>query len=283
MRVTIRVPATTANLGPGFDSLGVALNLYNEVTVVAEASKEPLPDFFQQAMGAFWEAANEAEFPASICIAGDVPRSRGLGSSVTVRLGIVMGLNALCGEPLSGREVCDIVIKLEGHPDNAVPGFYGCFAACSESNYLTAPVDPRLKFVTIIPSDEIETTPARGLLPSEVPFRHAVENLCNVSVITAAFFAKQYESLQGVLDDNLHQPYRAKLMPYLFDVIAAAKDSGALGGYLSGSGATIVAPTLEREKEVLAAMASAAAAHSITAQEFILTADNEGAKVLNVE
>jgi homoserine kinase len=296
-QVQIRVPASTSNLGPGFDCLGLALQLYNTITLTRcdEGGKFPhgmigetATAFFQRATG-----GKIASFEFDTQIEGDIPISRGLGSSVTVRLGVLMGLAKLVGEsfPVTREQLLALLIELEGHPDNAVPSFLGGFAVCAHASgdpvdgfvYTRVPVKPELSFVTLVPELRLSTETARGLLPKEVPFRHAVENAQRTARITAAFCAGDYASLRGMFVDHLHQPYRQTLIPGFAAILAAALETGALGSFLSGSGSCLMAVTLDHVEAISAAMLDAAKKHNLPASVVVLKADNEGAQVVGKE
>jgi homoserine kinase len=237
--VTIRVPATTANLGPGYDALGVALQIYNFVTVRRAALAQPHP-MAAEAAAQFFPAAGVAPFEFDWSISGDVPRSRGLGSSVTVRLGLLHGLNELAGKPLTAPQLFAICATLEGHPDNAAPAAFGGFTVAGGAEVARFPVVPELQFILLIPDFEIATPDARRVLPAQIDRLGAARSCANACRITAAFAAQNYNLLRGAFEDHLHQPYREKaLIPFLTPVIAAGEKAGALGGFLSGSGSTI--------------------------------------------
>ena len=277
-KVTIRVPASTSNLGPGFDCLGVALRLYNHVTV-SRGRREPLGKMIRSAGDAFFARAGHAPFTFSCSIAAEIPASRGLGSSAAVRLGVLHGLNALSNRPLQRQEMFEICARLEGHPDNAAPASYGGFNVVRAGQRQTFTISAQLHFVLLIPNFEIPTEQARQLLPARVDRWHAVENCQNACAITAAFASREYEKLRGAFADRLHQPFRKKLIPFLDDVIAAAESAGALGAFLSGSGSTVCAVTLRSPERVSRAML--AAADSPGARTIITAADNRGARVLS--
>ncbi|MDR1190624.1 MAG: homoserine kinase [Verrucomicrobiales bacterium] len=278
--VSVRVPATTANLGPGFDCLGVALQLYNVVTVRAAAGSWPDP-FIAAAAQSFFRRADRAPRAFAVTISGDVPCSRGLGSSVTVRLGLIAALNAFYDQPLTVAETLDLVVQLEGHPDNAVPACYGGFAVSGRHAHHTVSVEPAVKFVAVIPDREVATKDARAILPARVPLPLAVENIQNSGLIISAFLARNYRLLKGAFADHLHQPYRARLITGCEAVIRAAAAAGALGAFISGSGSTLMAVTLDRAEFVAESMKHAlCAAGGGAAQSLILSADNEGVKVL---
>ncbi|MDP9291355.1 MAG: homoserine kinase [Verrucomicrobiota bacterium] len=275
---TTLVPATSANLGPGYDCLGVALQIYNRVTVTKENA--PPPDSMNaEAARAFFERAKIPPFSFSWKIEGEVPRSRGLGSSVTVRLGILCGLCELCANPLTRDHLFELCAALEGHPDNAAPAAYGGFTICGPENSVARfEVSSQLKFVLLIPDFEIATADARKVLPEKISHRAATENTANACRITAAFASRNYEQLRGAFTDHLHQDYREPLIPFLKDVIRAGEKAGALGGYLSGSGSTIACVTLEKPNEVGEAMRAAAGS---SGKIIITTADNTGATIGN--
>ena len=276
--VTTRVPGTTANLGPGFDSLGIALGLSNEVTI-SRSTRTEHPAVFSGAADAFFNAAGVAPFGFDWKIEGEVPQSRGLGSSVTVRLGVMHGLNALSGSPLNRDALFELCAALEGHPDNAAPAAFGGFAVSrSGAETIRCEVAPELKFVLLIPDFEVSTPMARSILPDSIPRRDAVMSSSNACRITAAFLTKRYDLLRGSFADGLHQPYRERLIPFLGKVIAAAENAGAIGGFLSGSGSTICCVTLENADAIAAAMK--AASGNAGAYTLIRSADNRGATVL---
>lgn len=271
-QATIRIPATSANLGPGFDCLGVALRLYSHVTV-RRSAPGPAHAMAEAAAEAFFQAAGLPPFDFSWSIEGDIPRSRGLGSSVAVRLGILHGLNRLAGGILSAPALYRICAHLEGHPDNAAPAAFGGFAAARPDGlFFRCEVSANLHFVALVPSAEIETDASRGALPGEIPHADAVRSATNAAMITAAFSSGDYELLRGSMSDWLHQPYRAAGLPHLFPAVAAGVGAGALGGYLSGSGSTVVCPTLADPGPVAAALQAVLPGAEVR----VLAADNEG-------
>ena len=279
-RAKVQVPGSTSNLGPGFDCLGVALAVYNLFTV--ERAESSVPELMiDQAASAFFLAAIHPAFPFRWSVAGDVPRSRGLGSSVTVRLGLLQGLNELCGLPLSKRDLFLICASLEGHPDNAAPAVFGGFTvAGAEGRVARFEVDAMLKFVLLIPDFETETTSARKVMPKSLSVSEAVFSLGNACALTGAFASRDYASMRGAFADKIHQPYRTPLIPFLPDVLAAAEKAGALGGFLSGSGSTIAAVTLENPETVAQAMSKASGLKVCGIR--ITTADNQGMQTLEI-
>ena len=255
--VRVRVPATTANLGPGFDCLGIALQIYNWITVT-RASSNSADAMIETASSAFFRRSGERPFPIRCDISGDVPRARGLGSSVTVRLGVLHGLNELSGSPLSRGQIFELCAELEGHPDNSAPAEFGGFTIARPDGTLQRyRVDRKVEFVLLIPDFEVSTADARRVLPKRVPLGDAVISLSNACAIAGAFASRDYKKLAGCFDDRLHQPFRQKLVPFLAPVIEAARGAGALGGWLSGSGSTVTCISLGASTRISKAMLAA--------------------------
>ena len=283
-RITIRVPASSGNVGPGYDCMGVGLALYNRVTVTPRLSGEavdPPHPMIMKTARAFFEAGGVEPFPFTWCIEGEIPQTRGLGSSVTLRLGVITALNLFAGEPLDDHDRFELCARLEGHPDNAGPGTYGGFVVSNpQGGLFRFPVHERLKFVLLIPPFEVATSEARKALPESVPHREAAQNMANACMVTAAFATGDYEKLRGTLTDYLHQKYRLGLIPPLDGVLAAGTGAGALGGFLSGSGSTMSCVTLDPERtDAIGAAMLAALPESYRdgARIVVATACNEGA------
>lgn len=276
-QVTVRVPASTSNLGPGFDCLGVALSLYNEVTIKSGAGAGG-NRMIREAAKRFFTSLKCKPFPFSCEIRGNVPIGRGLGSSVTVRLGVLCGLNQLARANLRAVELFKLCAELEGHPDNAAPATFGGFTLARGTDVQHFNVSSSLHFILLIPPFEVATTQARQLLPLAVSHRQAVQNGRNVAAIVAAFASRDYKRLPGCFVDYLHQPFRKRLMPYLDRVITAAERAGALGAFLSGSGSAICAVALENQSKIARAMLRASQlphAHTI-----VTRADNRGVRTV---
>jgi homoserine kinase len=291
--VTVRVPASTSNLGPGFDTLGVALKLYNRIRLEPCAGKSVLivspldagrragaSAMVAEAAATFFKHTRQAAFGLRISLEGEIPLSRGLGSSATLRLGVIAGLNALAGTGLDPLQIMHLVTGLEHHPDNAAPATLGGFTAAGlvdgEVRCLRFPVSPRLKFVTLIPHYEISTVKARQLVPPTFSRADTVHNLNRSALISAAFASAQYEALHGLLEDRVHQPFREQLIPQLNRIIRAGEKAGAIGGWLCGSGPAVVCVTLQQADAVAAAMQRQLRDSDV----HILAADNEGVKIL---
>jgi homoserine kinase len=238
-QVAVRVPASTSNLGPGFDCLGVALRLYNKITV-ARGRPSQIPPIVEEAGNFFFRRTRQRPFPFFCSTVEQVPRMRGLGSSATIRLGVLAGLNQLSDASLDRFSIFRLCAELEGHPDNAAPSSFGGFTVARTVSLQCFVVSSRLYFVLLIPDFEIRTANARKVLPK--------------------------------------RPFRTKLIPILPRVIDAGQKAGALGAFLSGSGSTICAVSLQNPRKV--AMAMQRAAKSKSAKTIITTADHRGVQIL---
>jgi homoserine kinase len=273
--VSVRVPASTSNLGPGFDTLGVALNLYNHVRItpnesrgtqdhiditspISEESRPGAVAIVAAAAESFFKRARRAPFGFAIHLSGNVPVARGLGSSVTVRLGTMAALNAITGAKLDRTALFQLVADLEGHPDNAAPATFGSFTAAAviggEARCVRLPFAAKVRFVALIPPFEVPTEAARKLLPASYSKSDTVHNVTRVGLITAALATGSLGVLQGAFEDRVHQPYRQKLIPQLPKVLAAGEKAGAIGGWLSGSGSTIICLAVRNTEAIAKAM-----------------------------
>jgi len=277
-KLTVRIPASVSNLGPGFDCLGVALRLYNSLTVTRTDKQHPLSPVLEQAAKFFFKRLRIRGFPIACAVDERVPRARGLGSSATVRLGLLHALNQHAGTPLDRAALFQFCAELEGHPDNAAPASFGGFTVARRDVVQRFNVSPRLKFVVLIPDHEVKTSDARRILPKQIRRTGAVESCGNACTITAAFASGNYGILRGNFADHLHQPFRSKLVPYLSRVITAAERAGALGAFLSGSGSSIAAVTVETPEKIARAMVRALGERS--GRSLIVSADNHGVTLM---
>lgn len=269
-RVHVKVPATSANLGPGFDVLGLALPLFNEVTMQINGGAwttarralslsidiegegfDELPrdesNLIVRAAFRVFETARRWPGTLRIKSINRIPLARGLGSSAATTLAGMCAANRLCGKPLSDQAILNLATGMEGHADNLVPTMVGGFCITgvvgSETHYLKFPAPGNLRAVLCIPQKPISTAEARRALPSRVPLSAAVFTSSHVAFLLGALWQKKYEWLSFAMDDVLHQPARAALLPGLRDVIAEAKKAGAYGAALSGAGSTVIAFT----------------------------------------
>jgi len=296
-RVTVRVPGSTSNCGAGFDTLGLALSIYNDITLtrgdwrgaraMAQSDAAGL-DMADEAARLFFVRAGVEEFGYELSITGDVPMSRGLGSSVTLRAGVVAGLNELAGARLTKEDLCSLVTQLEGHPDNATPAVIGGFCVARSDPHtgellgvLRKPIGRELSFVVVSPDQELETKKARGILPKEIPYFDAIKSVNSAAYVVAAFVSGEYDRLHDAVRDFLHEPYRLPLIPGAKSAIEAGVAAGALTGWLSGSGSSVLCVARPKAAaKVGKAMAAAFAAHKVSATIHQLHADNHGLHVV---
>jgi len=285
--VAIQIPASTSNLGSGFDTLGLAVKLYTRVeatlspVIGVQVEAAPgLAGLLSEAAEAFFKAANSRPTGVRVKLSGPVPVARGLGYSATVRVGFLAALNELTGSRCSRAALLNIAAALEHHPDNASPSIFGGFTVSAMVDgavrCLRFAVPDALKLVTLVPSFPISTEEARKLMPSSYSKSDAAHGLNRSALITAAFSSGNLEALRGVFDDRIHQPYRAKLIPRLPAVIHAGESAGALGGFLSGSGSAIVCLALQETRAIEAAMQS----QLPESEMLVLSVDNEGYKII---
>lgn len=294
--VTVRVPGSTSNCGAGFDTLGLALQVHNRVTLVREAGESARPAMSADGRGlamvettaaAFFAAARVRPFGFSYQISGDVPPARGLGSSVTVIGGVLGGLNALAGVALSKHQLVSIATAIEGHPDNAAAGILGgfCVARCDAAtgayiDTVRVELPPDLAFIATSPAVEMLTKESRGVLPAMLPYFDAVKSINSAAYLVAALVSGDYERLRHGVTDYMHEPYRLPRIPGGRASIAAGVAAGAYTGWLSGSGSTVlcVAPRQIAES-VAEAMRAAFSSVGVTSTARVLAADNLGLTV----
>jgi len=297
-RIAIRVPASTANLGSGFDVLGLALGLYNtiemettsrgvEVTVEGEGAErlqgEGKRSLVVRAAEAAFAHLGVTPPGLKVHLRNEIPLKRGLGSSGTACLGGIIGAAELTGRPLSPQEILKLALPLEGHPDNITPSLVGGLtASClsgGEVRYVRIPLPEAIRVVAVIPERQLSTAEARRALPRQVPFADAVHNVSRVALLVGAMVAGDLSLLDEATRDRLHQPYRAKLLPGMEEVLEVARRGGALAAFLSGAGSTVVALVNQGAETVGAEMAEAWARIGLRAEVKVLAIDREGIQV----
>jgi homoserine kinase len=299
---TVTVPATTANLGPGFDCLGAALSLYNRfefsllptaeqpVLIQAtglEAEKVTLDgsNLAYRAFAYFYEQMGQTPPPVHLAIALEVPLSRGLGSSATAIVGGLVGANVLAGSPVAQERVMAMAIALEGHPDNVVPALMGgCRLSASDPEsawtICEVPWHPDIVPVIAIPNFELSTAEARQVLPQTYSRVDAIFNMAHLGLLIRGLDSGNGDWLRAALQDRIHQPYRLPLIRGYEAVWEGAIAAGAYGVVMSGAGPTLMALTHRSQAEtVRTAMAMAWAAQGVSVQTRTLQLDMDGAVV----
>lgn len=294
--VTVRVPGSTSNCGAGFDTLGLALKIFNRVTIRAGGGGGATPerpadgraqDMVEGAAAAFFKAACLAPAGFSYRIDGDVPAARGLGSSVTVIAGVLAGLDALHGTGWDRDRLVALATEEEGHPDNAGAGILGgfCVSRCDPvtgayRGTIRFAVPASLAFVVASPETELLTKESRGALPANLPYFDAVRSVNSAAFLVAAFATGDYARLRHAAGDYLHEPYRLPRIPGGRAAIKAGIAAGALTGWLSGSGSSVLCVCYGADgPPVAAAMKAAFTAAGTASGCRILEADNEGLAV----
>jgi homoserine kinase len=294
MRVRVRVPATSANLGPGFDALGLALALHNDV-VASEADgvrvsvdghgAGELPtdasNVVVRGVRLAYETAGRAFPGCAIACVNGIPPSRGLGSSAAAWVGGLVAGNALLGNPLDRGTLLALATRSEGHPDNVAAALHGGLTvSCVTESGVTAialPVPSALTWVALIPEVTSATAEARAVLPASVPHADAVFNVQRVALLLASLQTELHEALRTALDDRLHQPYRLELFPWMPMIVRAARSAGALGCVLSGAGPSLLAVVTDDGVAVARAMEKALAEAGIAGSARAFAVDTVGA------
>ncbi len=270
MKVSVKVPATSANLGPGFDTMGVAFPLYNTVTIEEtvmpgsgvlielvsdfdykdKAQLEHVPvdesSIIYKAVELLYNSIGQTPGELKITVDSKIPMTRGLGSSSSVIVGALIAANELLGKPADETALLSIATEIEGHPDNVAPAILGgmLFASLQEDGtviYKKLPWPDEWKITACVPDFELSTEIARSVLPKEVPMKDAIFNAQRMAIFVDAVHTKDSAMMKFALQDRLHQPYRMNLMPGLTDIMEALKyEDNVLGCVISGAGSTIL-------------------------------------------
>jgi len=315
--VTAIIPASTTNLGPGFDVLGVAVSLYSQVSLQETAGITEVICLGQDSDKLLSDTSNVAYQAADLIFAkvgyqpdglrltlqNGIPAIRGLGGSGTAILGGLLAANAMCGQkfgqpPFSLQEILAFATEIEGHPDNVAASLLGGFVVSATAEVQnvntvgeieavttvkTVKITPpdELRLIIAVPDFTLATKVARSVLPESVDLSAAVFNMSRSSLLVAAMATGDLDLLSVSMEDRLHQPYRAKLIPGFEEVSRSALEAGALSIALSGAGPTIVAYTRASAptQQIADQMALAFQQNGLACQTQILTVDTEGAKV----
>ncbi len=291
--MTISVPATSANLGPGFDTLGLAINLRNTVSIVpskfhsvslkGEGSNNPkLKDnnMFITIFNDFHKNISNKKQQFRFEFHNEVPLSRGLGSSSAVIISAISSAYAIENMQLSKQKLLNLALSYESHPDNITPAVMGGFTVATvsdnEVNFIKKQLPKSLKAVVVIPNRPISTHLSRKSLPFKYSKEDTIFNVSHSSLITAAFMSENWEMLREASRDRIHQYYRMKQMPELFSVQKVALRNGALMSTLSGSGSTFFSLVYEEDAQKLVKKLKENFSHF---KVFSCDLDNDGVKV----
>jgi len=298
-QVTIHIPATTANLGPGFDCLGLALDLWNtihmevsshtQVTINGEGIHE-LPtttdNLTYQAAAHIFVRTGQPIPPLSITSHNRIPLKRGLGSSAAAIVGGLLGANHICGYPFSTHQLLKEATHFEGHSDNVTAALIGGLQIVVTNDdgvhAANVPLPKDLMIIVLIPEKPISTTEARAILPSTISREDAVHNISRVAMLVNALSGDRVGDLRLATEDRIHQPYRERLMPAMSNIFRAALDAGSLGVFLSGSGPTIMALTRGKEMTISYEMADAARRMNVPCKIEVTKPSIRGAYTTNI-
>ena len=293
--IKVKVPATTANIGPGFDCIGMALTMYNIVyaeeiesglEIIVQDGNPNIPtdetNLIYRTICYFYENIGEKVPGIRLIQQDSIPHTRGLGSSAAC---IVAGLhiaNAMSKSFFSKEELVQMAAKIEGHPDNTTPAILGGMTVGAmngqEMKHVKIRVPDKLHFAVMIPHFTLSTELARKALPSQVTMQDAVFNASRAALLVASMQSGDIDNLDIATEDCLHQPYRAPLIPHMDEILAKARSYGAKGAFLSGAGPTLLAiikNVVDFRREMVTFLGDLEEEWQVQ----MLQADNEGAKV----
>ena len=308
-KTRVRVPATTANLGPGFDTLGLALQIYNfvgiepslsgadKIVAMGEGAStlqngDPAKNIALQAAQELWRQLELPPTPFKLSLENAIPLARGLGSSSAARVGALVAANDLAqklhGQSADRSTLLTLATKLEGHPDNVAPALLGGLIISLTREFgevvaSRAPIEKFPRLVVFVPQSELETKTARGVLPTHISMADATFNIARASFLVNALIKEEWEYLGEALRDKLHQDHRAALMPAYDGVVRAATLAGALGATLSGAGPCVLAWLPDESaivENTIIAMQNAAAELGVLGAALEVAVDLEGCVVV---
>lgn len=254
--IKIQIPATSANLGAGFDALGLALNFYNYIQMeesdrldISSSDGNTIPtddtNLVYTSAKTLYDICGRKLSGLKIVQENNIPMTRGLGSSSACIVGGLVGANTLMGNPLSLDDIVNLSAEIEGHPDNTAPALLGGIVTAvfdgQAVHWVKQEVHTDLRFIVIIPNFELSTEKARSALPKEVSHKDAIYNLSRASLFSASLLTGKYENLRTAVDDRLHQPYRLPLIPHAEEVFKIGYTLGAYAMYVSGAGPSLMA------------------------------------------
>lgn len=293
--ITVKVPATSANLGAGFDALGLAVSLYNDFYIdesddvcIRSLDDTDIPtdetNLVYSTVRTLYEECGKKLKGLKIEQVNRIPMTRGLGSSSSCIVAGLLAGNILLGKPLGVDDLVDLAARLEGHPDNTTPALLGGIVTSvfdgGKVHYVRQEVDSRLHFVAIIPDFELKTSVARQCLPKTIPFKDAVHNLSRAALFSSSLLTGKYENLRVSVEDVLHQPYRLPLISHAENVMKKCYDYGAYAVYVSGAGPTIMAVVNGLDKSFVPVMKRYLESEDLHWEIKGLTIDNTGTQIM---
>lgn len=294
--VKVTVPATTANLGPGFDCLGMALELCNRITLrpseagrVVEVTGEgsdllPADDsnLVVRAAERIFDETGRRPNGYHIYQRNEIPVSSGLGSSASAVLGGMLAANAIVGSPLDQREVLELASEMEGHPDNVTPALLGglTLTVSTPAGLVFERIQlPEMRVGVVLPDIALSTSAARQALPRTVAMADAVFNLGRVGLLVRALERGDYDRLALAVEDRLHQPYRLPLIPGMSNAFDAGREAGAAAVALSGAGPSVIAFSPDGHQRIVEAMSHAFEVQGVGVRSWVLAVRSQGSLV----
>jgi homoserine kinase len=294
---TIRVPGTTANCGPGFDTIGMACTIYNYLTLEETTDYKITVEVEGQGQGVIPGSESNIAVQAVLSVfervayhhrgfvvkmINNVPLARGLGSSAAAIVSGLMAANLVAGGKLSKDDLLEMATDLEGHPDNVAPALFGgvtiSFMENGKAKCLRLVPPVPLTMVVAVPDFSLTTSSARQVLPQQVAFQDASFNVSRAALLVGSLCSGDYNYLSYALQDKLHQPYRNPLIKGIDTVFANACKAGAIGAAISGSGPCIIAFARDHSQAIGEAMVAAFRSHDVAACYHVLQLDTQGAK-----
>ncbi len=294
-KVTVTVAATTANLGPGFDCLGLALGLHNRVafseidsglSVIVRgegADKIPTDDdnLVVQSAVRLFDHIGRRPSGLKVVQENEIPVGSGLGSSASAVLAGLLGANGLMGQPLSQSEILTLAVEIEGHPDNVAPALYGglILSLAENGRFLIEPIQiPDMEVVIILPDFNLPTTEARAALPKQVSLADAIFNAGRMGLLVRALADGDYGRLASAMQDRLHQPYRLPLIPGMREAFSAVRQAGAAAVALSGAGPSLVAFGRDNHEAIAQSAEGAFSEAGLASRSWVLAVDRAGSQ-----
>lgn len=298
--VKVRIPATSANMGAGFDSMGIALGLYNYVTAeendsgrleidILDESADFLPkdeeNLIYRSMKRVFDLTGHKYPGLKLTLENNIMITRGLGSSSAGIVGGVVAANKLCGDKLSLEEMLRLAAEIEGHPDNVTPAMVGGFTVNVMTKhsvrYVKTELDAdKLAFAALVPDFYLRTKKSREVLPKSVPHNDAAYNVGHSALLAASLITGKYENIRTAVGDKLHQNYRKRLIPNMDSLFRLCYLKGALGVYLSGAGPTIIAIVDKSNKRFACEISGILLSKMKEWKLYMLEPDNVGACIL---
>lgn len=292
--IQVTVPATSANMGSGYDSIGIALDLYNVIRFeesdhidISDVSGADIPtdetNLIYKCAKQVYDICGKELKGLKIEEDCQIPQTRGLGSSSACTVAGLLGANALLDNPLDQQSIIDLAASIEGHPDNSTPVILGgfCVALLEYGKVwsVRVPMNGKVDFITFIPTFELSTEKARGVLPKTIAHHDAVFNLSRAALLAGSLTTGKLENIGVAVGDCLHQPYRFDLIPNGREIVQAAKGLGALGAFISGAGPSIIAVVDSADKTYLSRARMYCEAHFPDWHPMALHCDEVGARV----